>query len=178
MAENIREGNVFIYPTDTLYGLGCDATNEESVERIKSIKERDRDKPLSVIAPHLDWIRENFYLEDVDLDKYLPGPYTLLLKKKNPKFLFWISPNDRVGVRIPNFEVCSCIFIGHGIEMSERPIVTTSVNLSGEKPAVKISEVSKDIINKVDFFIKAKDERKLSGKPSTIVIDGKEMGRK
>ena len=178
MSHNIREGNVFIYPTDTLYGLGCDATNEESVERIKSIKERDRDKPLSVIAPHIDWIRENFHLDGVDLMEYLPGPYTLLLKKKNLKFLFWISPNDRIGVRIPNFKFCDCLDVSEGIEMSGRPVVTTSVNLSGEKPAVKISDISKDIIQKVDFFIKAKNERKLSGKPSTLVIDGKEIGRK
>ncbi|MEI6058536.1 MAG: L-threonylcarbamoyladenylate synthase [archaeon] len=180
LTDNIIEGNVFIYPTDTIYGLGCDATNRDSVARLKAIKGRDADKPLSVIAPYIGWIFEHFDIEKKDigyLNKYFPGPYTLLLKKRKIDFMDWISPNDRMGVRIPRFAVGDK-YILDSIGDSQVPIVTTSVNLSGEKPAVRISEVSEDILKKVDFFIKAKNERKLSGRPSTLVIDGEEIGRK
>ena len=57
----IRKGKIFIYPTDTIYGLGCDALNEKSVEKIKEIKKRDKDKPLSVIAPSKKWIFDKKY---------------------------------------------------------------------------------------------------------------------
>ncbi len=180
LTESIIEGNVFIYPTDTIYGLGCDAANRDAVARLKKIKGRDADKPLSVIAPYLGWIFEHFEIEKKDiayLKKYFPGPYTLLLRKRKLSFMDWISPNDRMGVRIPKF-VSGDGYIMDAIESSQVPIVTTSVNLSGEKPALRIVDIYEDIIKKVDFFIESKNERKLSGKPPTLVIDGKEIGRK
>ena len=172
--DNILEGNVFIYPTDTIYGIGCDATNKEAVDRLKKIKGRDKDKPLSVIAPHFDWIRENFYLDSLTLKKlrrYFPGAYTLLLKKKRLNFLPWISPNNRIGVRIPRSRVC------FQIQASGVPVVITSVNLSGKKPACKVSDILKEIINNVDFVIKADNEKMLKGKASTLILDGKRMKR-
>ena len=85
--DDIKHGAVFIYPTDTIYGLGCDATNEESVKKIKELKYRDKDKPMSVIAPSVDWIKEHCEVTDEMIEKYLPGPYTLLLKKKGVNLL-------------------------------------------------------------------------------------------
>ena len=80
MIEKLKT-EIFIYPTDTIYGLGCDATNEKLVKELREIKNRD-DKPLSVIAPSVKWIFDNFDVGLELLEKYLPGPYTLLLKKK------------------------------------------------------------------------------------------------
>ena len=57
--EDVRNGAIFIYPTDTIYGLGCDATNEGSVALIRNIKYKDGDKPMSIIAPSKDWVLEN-----------------------------------------------------------------------------------------------------------------------
>lgn len=170
LKQEILDGKIFIYPTDTLYGLGCDATNEEAVNKVKEIKSRDRDKPLSIIAPNINWILKNFITTEEEIKKYLPGPYTLLLKKKEINFLNWISPNDRIGIRIPanNFT--------KNIQESEVPFVTTSVNLSGEPFALKIEEIKKEILEKVDYIIES--EEKLSGKPSTLIIDGKVMERR
>jgi L-threonylcarbamoyladenylate synthase len=170
LKKGIAEGNIFIYPTDTIYGLGCDATKEEIVEKLKEIKSRDKEKPLSVIAPSFEWISENFIF-DYNIKKYLPGAYTLLLKKKNPDFLIWISPNDRIGVRIPANRFTK------KIQKSGVPFVTTSVNLAGEPFALKIKDIKQEIIEKVDYVIE-EDEQELSGKPSTLIIDGKEMARK
>ncbi len=166
----IIAGKIFIYPTDTLYGLGCDATNETSVNRIKEIKSRDRDKPLSVIAPSVKWITDNFITTQKDISKYLPGPYTLLLKKKDINFLNWISNNDRIGIRIPANKFTE------EIQKAGVPFVTTSINLSGEPFALKIEDIKNEIISRVDYVIDSNE--KLSGKPSTLIIDGKELVRK
>ena len=93
--ENILNGKIFIYPTDTLYGIGCNAMNKASVEKIREIKGRDK-KPFSVIAPNIFWIKDNLIV-DCDLEKYLPGPYTVILKKKDPTFLKHVAEGDTLG---------------------------------------------------------------------------------
>jgi len=169
IVEKIKKGKIFIYPTDTIYGIGCDASNSSAVDKVKEIKVRDKDKPLSVIAPSIDWIKEHCVVDSgLDLNKYLPGAYTVILKKKDPEFLKSVSSGDSLGVRIPDSEFCDII------RSSGLPFVTTSVNLSGELFAVEIGEVSPDILEKVDVVI---DEGKLSGHPSTLVVDGKEVER-
>lgn len=170
LKEKILSGKIFIYPTDTIYGLGCDATNEQSVEKIKELKGRDKDKPLSVIAPSFERIEENFII-DLDLNDYLPGAYTLILKKKNPNFLKWVSSNDSIGVRIPN-----CSFTKK-IQKAGVPFITTSVNLSGEPFALAFEDIKPEIKNKVDCIIQADKNEKLSGIPSTLIINGKEVKR-
>tara|TARA_Y100000310_G_C20573514_1_gene759282 strand:+ start:776 stop:1288 length:513 start_codon:yes stop_codon:yes gene_type:complete len=167
LQNKIKQGKVFIYPTDTIYGLGCDATNEKSVNKIKKIKFRDKNKPLSIIAPSIKWIKENCIV-DVNLEKYLPGPYTLILKKKNKDFLKHVSDTDSLGVRIPDSEICN------EIQKNNLPFITTSVNLSGEDFVINIKEISPDILEKVDEII---DIGELNGNPSTLVIDGKEIKR-
>ena len=173
LKTEILAGKIFIYPTDTIYGLGCDATNTESVEKIKKLKERDREKPLSIIAPSITWIKKNLIIEEgLDIKKYLPGPYTLLLKKKDINFMNHVSSNTKLGVRIPNNKFCRDI-MKIGI-----PFITTSVNLSGEPFALKISDINPEILKSVDYIIEAEKESELSGKPSTLIIDGKEMERR
>jgi L-threonylcarbamoyladenylate synthase len=169
LVRQILDGKIFIYPTDTIYGIGCNAEDEDSVERIKTLKARDKDKPLSVIAPNLMWIEENCIIDDnLNLQKYLPGPYTLLLRKKNPSFLNHVSSNEFLGIRIPK-----CDF-SEEIKKAGVPFITTSVNLSGEPFAKSIREIPKEIIAQVDIVI---DEGPLNGNPSTIIKDGKEIRR-
>lgn len=166
LKKEILAGKIFIYPTDTIYGIGCDALNKRSVEKIREIKKRDQ-RPFSIIAPSFKWIEKNCVV-NLNLKKYLPGAYTLILKKKEKNFLSHISETDSLGVRIPN-----CDFTKK-LQKSGVPFITTSVNLSGEKPANQIKEIPKEILEKVDYVI---DKGKLSGKPSTLIIDGKEIKR-
>ncbi|MBD3252976.1 threonylcarbamoyl-AMP synthase [Candidatus Pacearchaeota archaeon] len=166
LIEKIRQGKIFIYPTDTIYGIGCNALNKKSIEKIKVIKKREN-KPLSVIAPSIEWIKKNLII-DIDLKKYLPGPYTLLLKKKDRDFLKHVSDNELLGVRIPDCDFTELI------QKSEVPFITTSVNLSGEPPVKKISEIPLEIKNKIDVIV---DVGPLTGKPSTLVINGREIKR-
>ena len=165
---DIKHGAVFIYPTDTIYGLGCDATNEESVKIIRDLKYRDKDKPVSVIAPSVEWIKEHCVVEDELIEKYLPGPYTLILKKRDSEFLKHISSDGTIGVRIPDSEFTKLV------KKAGVPFITTSVNFVGEPYAIKISDIDHKIIDAVDIVIGV---GKLDGRPSTLVIDGKEIKR-
>jgi L-threonylcarbamoyladenylate synthase len=165
--KQISKGKIFIYPTDTIYGIGCDATNIKAVNKIKEIKQRDVDKPFSIIAPSIKWINENLIV-DCDLDKYLPGPYTIILKKKNPNFLSHVSSIDSLGVRIPNHEFTNIV------QKTGLPFITTSVNLSGDPFITEISKISPDILEHIDHII---DYGPLTGNPSTLIINGKEVKR-
>ena len=161
--NKIMNGAVFIYPTDTIYGIGCDARNDKSVKRIRKIKLRET-KPFSVIAPSKSWIKENCFVGD-ELN-YLPGPYTLILKLKNKNCISKFVNNDleTLGVRIPNH------WFSKIVEELGIPIVTTSVNKTGEK----FMTCLEDLDIKVDFVIY---EGKLKGKPSKIIKEGKEVER-
>jgi len=156
----IKKGAVFIYPTDTIYGIGCDATNDASVRKVRELKNRDA-KPFSVIAPSVEWIKDNCELSDKAkgwLVK-LPGPYTLILKLKNLSAVCAQANMGMktIGVRIPNHWFASVVAdIG-------RPLITTSVNLAGNPPAVKREELENFA---VDFIIFEGDKQ---NKPSTVI---------
>ncbi len=163
MLEEMEKGKVFIYPTDTIYGIGCNALLGDSVRKIREIKKRD-DKPLSIIAPSLEWIRKNCFI-DSNTEKWLeklPGAYTLILELRNWEMVTKEVNlgRDSLGVRIPNNWFASII------EELGRGFVTTSVNISGEKLISKIEEMSKEILSKVDYVI---DGGVLDGEPSVII---------
>ena len=159
--DTIIGGGVLVYPTDTLYGIGCDATNKDAVDKVYEIKKRDRDKPVSVLVGGLSQLIKYFDINGEELNyltRYLPGPYTFLLK---PKVKMYVSNNEKVGVRVPNH-----IFIRKVALRSGKPIVTTSANISGKEPPTSINDV-KDILDKIDLAIDG-GETKHTG-PSTIV---------
>jgi len=167
--KQIIQGKIFIYPTDTIYGIGCNVLNKKAVNKIKSIKKRDKNKPLSIIAPSLTWIKQNCIIpKNLKLSKYLPGPYTLILKKKNPRFLNHVSKTDSLGIRIPKNSFTKII------QKSKVPFITTSVNLSNENPITNTNEITDKIKKQTDIIIKSKP---LTGKPSTIILNGKMIKR-
>jgi L-threonylcarbamoyladenylate synthase len=168
--DRILKGEIFIYPTDTIYGLGCDATNSEAVKKIRTIKQR-HDAPFSVIAPSIEWIRKNCIVSK-EAEKYLkelPGPVTLILKLKNTKCVSKeINPgNDTLGVRIPNH------WISKMVEFFEVPIVTTSVNTTDKPFMTDIEEIEPEIEGHVSFALY---EGAKEGRPSKIIhLEGEEV---
>jgi L-threonylcarbamoyladenylate synthase len=167
--EMIKSGAIFIYPTDTVYGMGCNAENHEAVNRIKQLKGRDINKPLSIITPSKEWISDNLIADNNLIDKYLPGKYTLILKKKNPEFLSHVSPTDTIGIRIPNHEFAQLV------AKANVPFITTSINLSGEKPASNLADIKPEILNQADIII---NSGQLAGTPSAIILpNGEELKR-
>ncbi|HYD02863.1 MAG TPA: L-threonylcarbamoyladenylate synthase [Alphaproteobacteria bacterium] len=156
--------SVFIYPTDTIYGIGCNALDEKLVARLRKIK--NTEKPLSVIAPTKEWISNNCVIteEAEGWLKKLPGPYTLILKLKNPKAVaknVYNNSEMTLGVRMPDnwfLEVAKSARI---------PIITTSANISGENFMTSIDDLDQKISGSVDYVFYDGDKKK--GTPSTII---------
>jgi len=164
--RRIRKGAIFIYPTDTIYGIGCNAMNFDSVERICNIKER-YNKPFSVIAPSKKWIAENCEVNDKKILDNLPGAYTLVLKLRNKKCISKNVNNNlnTLGVRIPDH------WIKNIVEKLNIPIITTSVNKTSKKFMTSLNDMDKNIFNKIDFIIYNGEIR---GIPSQIIDLSKE----
>ena len=164
----LEKGGVIVYPTDTLYGLGANALDEDAVLKIYKIKKRDRNKPLSIIAKDLKMVKKISCVDsrvEKILNKIWPGPITIRLRKKDIVPYSLTGNGETVAVRISDNEFISAL-----MDKIDFPIVATSANISGEKnlldPDKIISEFKSSKL-KPDLFIDA-DEIKNS-KPSTIV---------
>ncbi len=152
----IKDGKVFIYPTDTVYGLGCDASNTDAVRRIRSIK--GSASPFSVIAPSKEWILDNLEVRYPEYLDRLPGPYTLIMKVRKKV----VSPEvsmESLGVRIPEHPLTEVI------QETGLPFVTTSANMSGETPVWSTHGIPAHIEKKVDIAVNGGI---LNKRPSTI----------
>jgi L-threonylcarbamoyladenylate synthase len=161
--DKILKGAIFIHPTDTIYGLGCDATNSDAVKKIRDMKEEHK-RPFSVIAPNKTWIRENCEVNPkiVEWLTKLPGPYTLILKLKNKNAICKevILDKNTLAVRIPEH------WIHHICEDIGKPIITTSANKIGSNFMVSIETLDTKLKGKIDFIIY---EGEKQGKPSDII---------
>ena len=160
MFITVREGCLFIHPTDTIYGIGCDATNFDAVKKVREVKGRS-ERPFSVIAPSKEWIKENCVVSEKWLGK-LPGPYTLILKLKNKSC---IAKNvnmglKTLGVRLPDH------WINMDIKELNVPIVTTSANKTGGNFMTSADDLDDGIKSKTEFMIY---EGEKHGRPSKIV---------
>jgi len=124
-AEILQQGGIIIYPTDTVYGLGCDLFNKKGIDRIYEIKKRDRKQPLSFICADLKDISQYAQVSDFSykvMKKLLPGPYTFILKASRlvPKMI--IPKRQTTGIRVPDNPICQALVSELG-----RPIISTSV---------------------------------------------------
>jgi L-threonylcarbamoyladenylate synthase len=137
VAESLLAGQVIAYPTETVYGLGCDATNRQAVERIYAIKQREAGKPMLVLVSSLKMASE--FLEVSKLAKrlakeYWPGPLTIVLKVKEQ--MRESLGRETVGVRVSSHPLALAI-----VKKIKRPLISTSANLSGQEPAVSMEDV-------------------------------------
>ena len=154
--EKIRNGAIFIYPTDTIYGIGCNALLDEPVKRIREWK--GRKNSFSVIAPNKAWIKEHCEVKDGYLEK-LPGPYTLVYPMKK-QIISKQTSEKTLGVRIPDH------WISDLVKEAGVPIVTTSVNVTGEIPLFSLENIQPAVKAFLDFAI---DEGKLKGRASEVI---------
>ncbi|MBI5073456.1 threonylcarbamoyl-AMP synthase [Candidatus Woesearchaeota archaeon] len=161
--QMIKKGRAFIYPTDTIYGIGCDATNQKAVKHVHALKQREK-KPFSVIAPSKQWIQKNCIITKSAKKwiKKLPGKYTFILHLKNKKAVAKaVHLGDyTIGVRIPKHWIAKVV-AGYC-----RPIVTTSVNISGQPFMQKAADVPHKIKEHIAFILY---EGPKKAHPSTIV---------
>jgi len=155
--------SVFIYPTDTIYGIGCNATDEKLVQKVRKLKKTNH--PFSVIVPNKEWIYNNCVVteEAEEWIRKLPGPYTLIMKLKNLKALaknVYDKENMTIGVRMPNHWFLAIAY------QTKMPIITTSANITGNDIMTTLEDLDIHLRNNVDFVFY---EGAKKGNPSTII---------
>lgn len=182
----IREGGIILYPTDTVWGIGCDASNPEAVAKIYDMKKRSDSKALILLASDLDMVAR-FVKEIPDMavqlveanDRPMTIIYSGAIAGKKPAegerpladkhFLAYnaVAEDGSVGIRIPMMEFCRSLAYKLG-----RPLVSTSANISGEPTPKVYAEISKNIVDSVDYVVDPALEAEATGMSSQIIKVG------
>ena len=164
IAEAVENGELIVYPTETVYGIGADIFNESAIKKLFVAKNRPFDMPLSVAVSSKEMMATIAVMDERAeklVDAFLPGPLTIIIKKKPIVPDIVTSMSEKVGIRIPDHEIALKIIDRVG------PIVATSANLHSHPDAVKSKEAENDLGDSVNTYI---DSGPCSlGKPSTIV---------
>ena len=162
----LRNGGVLLYPADTIWGIGCDASNQEAIKRVYEIKGRDYSKPLIILVSNLSQLYRivPFVHPRIEtLLHYHERPLTVIYPAVNESFRHLAAPDGSIGVRIVKSGFCQKL-----LDAFDNPLVSTSANLSGEPSPTKFGTISTEIISKVDFAVPAFTEKGLTGIPSVI----------
>lgn len=164
----LSSGGLILYPTDTVWGIGCDATNAEAVKKVFQLKQRDDSKALIVLldsAEHLD-----HYVVDVpmiarELIDVAVKPLTIIYEGAYNLAPNVLGEQDSVGIRIPNDEFCHRL-----CERFGKPIVSTSANVSGAPTAKTFADIDAAIVQGVDYAVEYRRGDKTSHQPSNIIL--------
>ncbi len=163
----INQGGIILYPTDTIWGLGCDATNTEAIQKIYALKQRAQEKSMIILLDTENKLES--YIREVpaiayDLIEFTENPLTLVMPGAKNISPALIAADGSVGVRVSTHPFCQQL-----IQRLRKPLVSTSANISGQPSPQNFSQVSDEIINGVDYVVNL-DQHDLSiKKPSTIM---------
>ena len=164
--EVLQNGGIILYPTDTVWGIGCDATNEEAVAKIYKLKKRAETQSMIVLM-NGDKMIHNTFKEVPDVAWQIMDlsekPTTLILDKPQNIAKNLIATDNTLGIRVVKDSFCFKL-----LEKLRKPLVSTSANISGKPTPMTFSEISKEIINGVDYVVNLSREKKC-GNPSTII---------
>ena len=147
----INNGGIVIFPTDTVYGIASNIDDEKAISNLFELKGRNDNKPICVLTSSVNKIEKVAYIKNKELElitKYMPGALTIILDKKEDISNRLTSNLQTIGVRIPNNEIALNI-----LKYIEKPLATTSTNLSGNQPATKLEELVDEFNGKVDIII-------------------------
>ena len=166
----LREGGIILYPTDTVWGIGCDATNAEAVDRIYRLKRSENKKSMLVLCASADMVVR--YVNRAsgiafEVMEMATTPLTAILPGAAGVAANLIPDEGTLGVRIPDHEFCQRMLRALG-----RPVVSTSANISGEPTAVGLQDVTREIVDGVDFVVNPRFEGKPTRKASSIIAFG------
>lgn len=167
-AGALRQGGVIVYPTDTLYGLGADALSDEAVAKVYAIKGRDENKPMHAVFADMQMIEEYAELNDIArklMEEFLPGPLTLVLKKR-AHVTSGIAKNiETIGIRMPDSEFCIELAKSFG-----KPYTTTSANKVGMPSEPTVEKILEQFGKEKEMVDLALDAGVLPlSAPSTVV---------
>ena len=167
----MREGGVILYPTDTVWGIGCDATNEDAVRRVYEIKQRQDSKGMLVLVDSS--VKVDFYVRDVpevawDLIDLADKPLTIIYSCARNLAANLLAEDGSVGIRVTNEE-----FSKRLCQQFRKAIVSTSANISGRPSPKNFSEISEEVKSAVDYIVGYRQEEMSNPKPSSIIKLGK-----
>ena len=170
--EVLKKGGLILYPTDTVWGIGCDATNAAAVERVYKLKQRVETKSLICLVH--DFRMLNQFVENIpevayDILKYAEKPTTIIFDDPIRIAENIVAPDNTLGFRVTEDAFCTNL-----LRKFRWPIVSTSANVSGAKTPRSFKEISPEILEGVDYVVNLRKGEK-SGKPSTIIklgVDG------
>ncbi|MEO8087556.1 MAG: L-threonylcarbamoyladenylate synthase [Bacteroidota bacterium] len=168
--EVLKSGGIFLYPTDTIWGIGCDATNEKAVEKIFNLKDRHDSKTMIILLDVTGRLPQ--YINEIPAQAYelmelSEDPLTIVLPGAKNLANNLIAEDGTVAVRIVMDEFCKNL-----VGRFRKPIVSTSANSSGENSPADFSEVSMKIKSGVDYIVGLRQQEKVNKKPSTIIKVG------
>ncbi len=149
--EVLKNGGVFVYPTDTVWGIGCDASSEKAVERVYEIKQRSDSKSLIILVDSWEMLQEYVDTIPVKVSCVIKGssrPTTVIYDRPKNLASNAIADDNTVAIRIVQDEFCQNL-----IQKFGKPIVSTSANISGQKTPGSFSYIDKSILDKVDYIV-------------------------
>jgi len=163
----LRKGGVILYPTDTIWGIGCDATNPQAVERIYKIKRRNDSKALITLLDSEKRLQD--YVEQVpdvawDLIKYADKPLTIIYPKGKNLAKNLLAEDGSIAIRITKEEISKLLCYA-----LQKPLVSTSANISGESAPQNFSQISEEIRSQVDYILPFRQDEKTLSTPSNII---------
>ncbi len=165
--EHLKKGNVILYPTDTIWGIGCDATNEAAVEKIYRIKKRMESKSLIVLLADPEQL--NSYVKKVpviayDLISSISKPTTIIYPNAVNLAGNVVASDNTIAIRITRYEFCRQLVKSFG-----KPVVSTSANVSGDPTPLAFSKISDEVLRSVDHVVDYHRNVVHETKPSTII---------
>jgi len=163
----LKAGGTILYPTDTIWGIGCDATNNRAIQKIYKIKERSKKSSFIILLEKESKITD--YVEKVpdilwDLLKSIDSPTTIIYPKAKNLAKNVIAPDGSIGIRVVKDEFCRRM-----ISKFNKPVVSTSANFSGEPSPLVFKDISEEIKNKVNYIVKSNRNKLNKIKASTII---------
>ena len=166
ISKIIKNGGIVVFPTETVYGIGTNGLNKDAISRLYDVKQRPKTKPISLLVSSIDMVEkvacDITNMEYKLMEKFFPGPLTIILKKKSIVPDNLTNNTDTVGIRMPDNIIAKKL-----IEYANVPIATPSANISGRPSGTNIDTIINDFKDKVDYYIDG-GESKL-GIGSTIV---------
>lgn len=163
----MQDGGVILYPTDTIWGIGCDATNEEAVRRVYEIKHRADSKAMLVLVDSA--VKVDFYVQDVpavawDLLDVADKPLTIIYSGARNLASNLLAEDGSVGIRVTGEEFSKALCFRF-----RKAIVSTSANVSGQPSPRTFAEISDEIKNAVDYVVEARRTESGPARPSSII---------
>ena len=169
--EVLQKGGVILYPTDTIWGIGCDATNEEAVKRVYEIKKRADSKAMLVLVDNA--VKVDFYVNQApevafDLIELSTKPLTIIYDDAKNLAPNLIAEDGSIGIRVTSEEFSNQLCFRF-----RKAIVSTSANVSGEPSPASFADISEEIKQAVDYIVQSRQDEKTSSKSSSIIKLGK-----